>query len=69
MGERYQPRAPIYLPRRLLEEAGVAVIAETSFKRPGEGHVRFSDAASLAEMADGMGVTGAPPSAWPGRGC
>jgi len=43
------------LQSRLLEEAGVAVVAGTSFGALGEGFVRFSYAASLAEIEDALG--------------
>jgi aspartate/methionine/tyrosine aminotransferase len=43
------------LQSRLLEEAGVAVVAGTSFGVLGEGFVRFSYAASLAEIEDALG--------------
>ena len=42
------------LQERLLEEAGVAVIAGTSFGRLGEGYLRFSYAASLEEIIEGV---------------
>lgn len=42
------------LQERLLEEAGVAVIAGTSFGHLGEGYLRFSYAASLAEIVEGV---------------
>ncbi|NBC31300.1 MAG: aminotransferase class I/II-fold pyridoxal phosphate-dependent enzyme [Alphaproteobacteria bacterium] len=42
------------LQRRLLEEAGVAVIAGTSFGREGEGFLRFSYAASTDAIAEGL---------------
>jgi len=42
------------LQSRLLEEAGVAVVAGTSFGALGEGFVRFSYAASLAEIEDAL---------------
>ena len=40
---------------RLLEEAGLAVIAGTSFGHLGEGYLRFSYAASLEEIVEGVG--------------
>ncbi|MCY3569196.1 MAG: pyridoxal phosphate-dependent aminotransferase [Chloroflexi bacterium] len=42
------------LQHRLLEEAGLAVIAGTSFGHLGEGYLRFSYAASLEEIVDGV---------------
>ncbi len=42
------------LQHRLLEEAGVAVIAGTSFGHLGEGYLRFSYAASLEEIIEGV---------------
>ena len=42
------------LQERLLEEAGLAVIAGTSFGRLGEGYLRFSYAASLDEIVEGV---------------
>ncbi len=42
------------LQTRLLEEAGVAVIAGTSFGHLGEGYLRFSYAASLEEIVEGV---------------
>ena len=42
------------LQRRLLDEAGVAVIAGTSFGHLGEGYLRFSYAASLGEIREGV---------------
>ena len=42
------------LQERLLEEAGVAVIAGTSFGHLGEGYLRFSYAASLDEIVEGV---------------
>ena len=39
---------------RLLEEAGVATIAGTSFGEHGEGYLRFSYAASLDDIAEAM---------------
>ena len=42
------------LQERLLEEAGVAVIAGTSFGHLGEGYLRFSYAASLEEIVEGV---------------
>ena len=43
------------LQQRLLEEAGLAVIAGTSFGHLGEGYLRFSYAASLEEIVEGVG--------------
>lgn len=43
------------LQTRLLEEAGVATIAGTSFGAYGEGFLRFSYAASLAELEEAVG--------------
>ena len=40
---------------RLLEEAGVAVVAGPSFGALGEGFVRFSYAASMAQIEDALG--------------
>ena len=42
------------LQARLLREAGVAVIAGTSFGALGEGYLRFSYAASLEEIREGV---------------
>ncbi len=42
------------LQERLLEEAGLAVIAGTSFGHLGEGYLRFSYAASLEEIIEGV---------------
>ena len=42
------------LQQRLLEEAGLAVIAGTSFGHLGEGYLRFSYAASLEEITEGV---------------
>ena len=42
------------LQERLLEEAGVAVVAGTSFGHLGEGYLRFSYAASLKEIVEGV---------------
>ena len=42
------------LQQRLLEEAGLAVIAGTSFGHLGEGYLRFSYAASLEEIVEGV---------------
>ena len=42
------------LQERLLEEAGLAVIAGTSFGHLGEGYLRFSYAASLDEIVEGV---------------
>ncbi len=39
---------------RLLEEAGVAAIAGTSFGAAGEGYLRFSYAASIADIREAM---------------
>lgn len=43
------------LQTRLLEEVGVAVVAGTSFGALGEGFIRFSYAASMAEIEDALG--------------
>ena len=43
------------LQRRLLEEAGLAVIAGTSFGHLGADYLRFSYAASLEEIVEGVG--------------
>ncbi len=43
------------LQERLLDEVGLAVIAGTSFGHLGEGYLRFSYAASLDEIVDGVG--------------
>ena len=43
------------LQERLLDEAGLAVIAGTSFGHLGEGYLRFSYAASLEDIVDGVG--------------
>ena len=40
--------------RRLLEEAGVAVVSGTSFGALGEGYVRFSYAASAEAISEAM---------------
>lgn len=42
------------LQERLLEEAGLAVIAGTSFGHLGEGYLRFSYAASLEQIVEGV---------------
>ena len=42
------------LQERLLDEAGLAVIAGTSFGHLGEGYLRFSYAASLEEILEGV---------------
>ncbi len=42
------------LQERLLDEAGLAVIAGTSFGHLGEGYLRFSYAASLEEIIEGV---------------
>ena len=42
------------LQERLLDEAGLAVIAGTSFGHFGEGYLRFSYAASLEEIVEGV---------------
>ncbi len=42
------------LQERLLEEAGLAVIAGTSFGHLGEGYLRFSYAASLEQIVQGV---------------
>ena len=42
------------LQERLLNEAGLAVIAGTSFGHLGEGYLRFSYAASLDEIVEGV---------------
>jgi len=42
------------LQTRLLEEAGVAALAGTSFGAYGEGFLRFSYAASLAELEEAV---------------
>ena len=42
------------LQERLLDEAGLAVIAGTSFGHLGEGYLRFSYAASLDEIVEGV---------------
>jgi aspartate/methionine/tyrosine aminotransferase len=42
------------LQERLLDEAGLAVIAGTSFGHLGEGYLRFSYAASLEEIVEGV---------------
>ena len=39
---------------RLLDEAGLAVIAGTSFGHLGEGYLRFSYAASLEDIREGV---------------
>lgn len=43
------------LQQRLLDDAGLAVIAGTSFGHLGEGYLRFSYAASLDDIRDGVG--------------
>ncbi len=40
---------------RLLEEAGVATVSGTSFGASGDGHIRFSYAASLAALEEAVG--------------
>jgi aspartate aminotransferase len=47
------------LETRLLEEAGVASIAGTSFGAAGEGYLRFSYAASRTDLAEGVRRIGA----------
>jgi len=47
------------LQQRLLEEAGVAAIAGTSFGAEGEGYLRFSYAASVEEIKAAIGRIGA----------
>jgi aspartate/methionine/tyrosine aminotransferase len=47
------------LESQLLDEAGVATIAGTSFGALGEGYLRFSYAASLAALEDGVARIGA----------
>ncbi|HUZ73423.1 MAG TPA: pyridoxal phosphate-dependent aminotransferase [Stellaceae bacterium] len=47
------------LERRLLDEAGVATIAGTSFGARGEGYLRFSYAASRAALEEAIGRIGA----------
>ena len=42
------------LQKRLLEEAGVAVVAGTSFGRLGQGYLRFSYAASEAAISEAI---------------
>src|SRR5262249_37161171 len=42
------------VPHRLLHGAGVATIAGTSFGAFGEGYLRFSYAASLAQLKEAM---------------
>ena len=49
---------------RLLDEAGVATVAGTSFGALGDGHVRFSYAASLEALQEAVGRIGA----WLGNG-
>jgi aspartate/methionine/tyrosine aminotransferase len=46
------------LEARLLDEAGVATIAGTSFGAHGEGYLRFSYAASQAALEDAIGRIG-----------
>jgi len=43
------------LQTQLLEQAGVAVVAGTSFGALGEGFIRFSYAASAEQIEDAMG--------------
>jgi len=43
------------LQARLLEEAGVATVSGTSFGASGDGHLRFSYAASLDSLKDAVG--------------
>ncbi len=42
------------LQRRLLDEAGVACLAGTAFGAEGEGHLRFSYAASIADIEEAI---------------
>jgi aspartate/methionine/tyrosine aminotransferase len=53
---------------RLLEEAGVATIAGTSFGEFGEGHLRLSYANSLAAIGEGIERIGKVLSRLPGAG-
>jgi aspartate/methionine/tyrosine aminotransferase len=46
------------LQSRLLDEAGVATIAGTSFGALGEGHLRFSYAASMDALREAVGRIG-----------
>ena len=46
------------LQSRLLDEAGVATIAGTSFGAFGEGYLRFSYAASLEALKEAIGRIG-----------
>ncbi len=52
----------------LLEEAGVATVAGTSFGRHGEGHVRLSCAASDSDLGEAMERLGAWLEASAGKG-
>jgi len=42
------------LEKRLLEQAGVAILSGTAFGQYGEGYLRFSYAASLADIREGL---------------
>jgi aminotransferase len=44
------------LARRLLEEAGVAVVPGSAFGAYGEGYVRISYACSLPDVERGLGA-------------
>jgi aspartate/methionine/tyrosine aminotransferase len=46
------------LQSRLLDEAGIATIAGTSFGALGEGHLRFSYAASMGALQEAVGRIG-----------
>jgi aspartate/methionine/tyrosine aminotransferase len=46
------------LQSRLLDEAGIATISGTSFGALGEGHLRFSYAASLEALKEAIGRIG-----------
>ena len=46
------------LQSRLLDEAGIATVSGTSFGALGEGHLRFSYAASLAALQEAIGRIG-----------
>jgi aspartate/methionine/tyrosine aminotransferase len=43
------------LQNKMLEEAGVATVAGTSFGIPGEGYIRFSDANSVENLRAAIG--------------
>jgi aspartate/methionine/tyrosine aminotransferase len=47
------------LAQRLLDEAGVALLAGTAFGAAGEGHLRLSYATSRERLAEGLARMGA----------